>query len=200
MAEELQGLLDRIHQEGVKKADEERARLVQAAKEEAARIIKEATDQADSLRKKGDDDASASEKRAKAAIQQAARDIILATKDELLKRLHNVMKAAAAESLTSDCMQKVILEIAKGGNVSQAMELLVAKKDFESFEKMSIASLVNDLKARPQISISSDIGAGLKIGFKGSDMYLDFSDETLSELICAFIGPKLAEYLKPEAN
>ena len=38
--------------------------------------------------------------------------------------------------------------------------------------------------------------AGLKIGFQGGDVFFDFSDDALAEIICEFVGPKLAAVLK----
>ena len=46
------------------------------------------------------------------------------------------------------------------------------------------------------IRISSGVSAGLQIGFKGTDVFLDFSDEALADVICAYVGPKLAAALK----
>jgi hypothetical protein len=40
----------------------------------------------------------------------------------------------------------------------------------------------------------------LKIGFKGSDVFFDFSDDAISDLICQFIGPKLTAMLNPEKS
>ena len=56
--------------------------------------------------------------------------------------------------------------------------------------------LLADLHARPKISVGHDFQAGLQIGFSGEDVFLDFSDDTLSEIICEFVGPKLAAVLK----
>ena len=42
MAEDLQGLLDKIQQDGLKKAETERAEIIAAAKEEAKAIVEKA--------------------------------------------------------------------------------------------------------------------------------------------------------------
>ena len=57
-------------------------------------------------------------------------------------------------------------------------------------------SLLADLKANPVIRINADAASGLQIGFKDSDVFLDFTDEALCDVICAYVGPKLAAALK----
>lgn len=200
MAEELQGLLNRIHEEGVKKADSEKEKIISEAKAKAQKIVEDAKKEAESLRKKAEEDASGSEARAKSAIQQAARDIILSLKEDLLERLNKVTKEAAGDAMTPDVMGGIILEMvkagqAKGSSEEPALDVLVNPKDLEKMESLLKGSLLKDLKETPEISAGKDFSAGLKIGFKGNDVFFDFSDETLAELICQFIGPKLAEML-----
>ena len=52
MAEELQGLLDRIQSEGIAKAEAEKTKIVEDAKAEAAKIVAAAKEEAASIVKK----------------------------------------------------------------------------------------------------------------------------------------------------
>lgn len=200
MAEDLQGLLNKIQSEGVKKAEDEKSRIISAAKEEAAKIVADAQAKAEEFAKKASADAEASESRAKAAIQQAARDVILALKAELDVRLKAVVKDCLGQALTPDALARIVLEIVKASvqkpGVS-GVELLVAKKDAEELEKIVKGGLLASLQAKPNISVGRGFGAGLKLGFAGSDVYFDLSDEALSDIICEFVGPKLAALLDP---
>jgi len=201
MAEELQGLLNRIQSEGVKKAEDEKSRIIAAAKEEAARIVADAKAKAEELSKKAEADAMASEARAKSAIQQAARDVILALKAELSVRLKAVVKDCLGQALTADALSKIVFEIVKNSSQGKAgetnVELLLAKKDADELERIVKGGLLANLQAKTTISIGRNIGAGLKLGFTGSDVYFDLSDEALAEIICEFVGPKLTALLDP---
>ena len=201
MAEDLQGLLNRIQSEGVKKAEDEKARIINAAKEEAAKIVADATAKAEETVKKAESEAAASESRAKAAIQQAARDVILALKAELTARLKAVVKDCLGQSLTPDALSRIILEIVKASLQGKAeftgVELLLAKKDSEELEKIVKGGLLANLHVNPTISIGRGFGSGLKIGFTGSDVFFDLSDEALADIISEFVGPKLAALLDP---
>lgn len=201
MAEELQGLLERIHEEGVQKAESEKERLISDARKEAAKIVSDAKTEAENIKKQAEDDAKKSEERAKAAIQQAARDIILSLKEDLLKRLKTLVEKAIGEAMTPERMGEILMTMVKeytsqSPDAEPGVEALLNKKDVEDMEKLFNGSLVKDLKEKPEISIGHDFGSGLKVGFKGNDIFFDFTDDAISELICSFIGPKLAAMLE----
>ena len=75
MAEELQGLLNRIQTEGIEKAEAEKAEIIGNAKAEAAKIIEKAKEEAASIVKKANEEAEISVSKGNAAIRQAARDM-----------------------------------------------------------------------------------------------------------------------------
>ena len=56
--------------------------------------------------------------------------------------------------------------------------------------------LKKDFQVNPEILESEDINSGLKINFKGDNFYLDYSSNTLTEIICNFIEPKLSDIIK----
>ena len=77
MSEELQNLLDKFHEVGVKKTEAECAELVAAARKEAQAIKDQAKADAAAAVKAAEEQAAALEARAESALPQAARDIIL---------------------------------------------------------------------------------------------------------------------------
>jgi V/A-type H+-transporting ATPase subunit E len=196
-------LLNRIQEEGVRKADEEKETILSSAKNEAEKIIADAKAEADAIRKAAIDDAATSEARAKSAIQQASRDIILALRADLESRLNSVVKDSIGQAMTKETMGKILLEMvqayrANSGKGEPSLELILAKKDLDEMASYFQGSLVADLKSTPDLSLGHDLSSGLKIGFKGDDVFFDFSDEALADLICEFIGPKLAAYFVVE--
>ena len=75
MAEELQNLLEKINQEGLKKAEARKNEIIAEAEEQASQIIAEAKNQAETIRKTAESDAAETVERANNAIRQAARDL-----------------------------------------------------------------------------------------------------------------------------
>jgi V/A-type H+-transporting ATPase subunit E len=203
MPEELQSLLEKINEEGVKKAEETKNKIISDAGLEAEKIISDAKTKADEIVRKAQIDADTVKSRGEAAVRQAVRDIIITLQGEILNRFKSVVKEATADAMTTDLMGEIILEMVKNYNLKNPsgeadIELILAQKDIDSMEKLFKTSLVNSLKKNPHISLGQNFAAGVKISFKGDDVFFDFSDEAISDMICAYVGPRLAAVINPE--
>ena len=103
--------------------------------------------------------------------------------------------------MTPDVMGKIILEMVKAYREKNptgdaTVELLLPQSEAGQMAELLKGSLLANLRANPVIRINADAASGLQIGFKDSDVFLDFTDEALSDVICAYVGPKLAAALK----
>ena len=205
MPEELQSLLEKIQEDGVQKADSEKKKILEEAKAEAEKIISDAKKKAEDIVKKSEQDAKRNEERAANTIKQAARDIVIALNSELQERLKAVVKECVGEAMTPELMGKLILEMQKNymasaGDEGKGIDILLNKKDVEDMENHIKSSLLKNLKSAPEISIGHDFTAGLKIGFKGNDLFFDFSDDAIAEIICAYVGPRLAAVIQSDSD
>ena len=99
MADELQSLLQKINDEGVKKAEAERERILAEADAEAKRLVAEANAEAEKQLAAAKSECEALRKRAESAVAQAARDILLKLKAELEERLRGTSAAPAYDGL-----------------------------------------------------------------------------------------------------
>jgi V/A-type H+/Na+-transporting ATPase subunit E len=201
MSEELQGLLEKIHDEGIKKADVEKDKIIADAQEQAKKIIADAETKAANLTKGAEKNAAASEKRAAATIKQAARDIVLALNVELLERLNAVVKSSIGEAMTPEFMEKIIIEMVgkfQPETAEAGIDIMLASAELKKLEKLLSVSLTENLKQEPEMFSGHDFSSGLKLGFKGSDIFFDVSDEVLAEMICSYVGPRLGAVLKDE--
>ncbi len=201
MAEELQGLLDKIQTEGIEKAESEKSRIIAEAKAEAARIVEDAKKQAEAIVKKAGEEAEVSEAKGAAAIRQAARDVIIALRSDIEARLRKLTADCVGEAMTPELMSQIVLEMVKAYREKNpagdaTVELLLAPKDAERLASLLKGSLLAGLRTNPEITVGNDFASGLQIGFKGTDVFLDFSDDALADVICAFVGPKLAAAIK----
>ena len=201
MAEELQGLLDKIQSEGIAKAEAEKNAVIESAKAESAKIIENAKKEAAEIIRKAEENAEMSRTKGSAAIKQAARDVIIALRADMEKRLKKLVSDCLGEAMTPELMGKIILEMVKAyreknPNGEATVELLLQQKDAAALEKYLKSGVLKDLKANPSISVGGDFSSGLQLGFKGEDVFLDFSDDALTDVICAYVGPKLAASIK----
>ena len=200
MAEDVQGLLDKIHNDGIAKAEQEKEAIIAAAKEEAARIVAEAKEQAENLKKSARTEAQAEQNKANAAIRQAARDAVIALKADLLAKLNAVVHSCIGDAMTPEVMKQIILTMAqsyaKDANAGESLEVLISKQEQEQTQAFLKEQLLKELKASPVIELTTDFNSGLQISFRDSDVYFDFSDDALAEVICRFVGPKLTAVIK----
>lgn len=197
-------MLDKIQEEGVGKAEAEKEKIIAEAKGEAEKIVAEAKAKAEEMLKKTEEKAKRDVERAENSIRQAARDISLALDAELRDRLKVVAKECVAESMSPELMGQMILRmqdayLAKSAE-SPTLELIVSEKDLAEIEKLVKGAFLKSLKEKPELSVGHDVTAGIKIGFKGDDMFFDFSDDVIAELICAYVGPKLAAVMKNKVD
>ena len=197
MSEELQGLLNKIQAEGLEKAETERARLVAEAKAQADAIIADAKAQADKIRKDAESDAEESRKKADAAVRQAARDVIISLQDDLQKKLRTVVREAAAQAMTPEAMAGLIAQIAgQFAKNATGAEVILSVREREDAAQKLIGCLPDVLKKNATVQLGRGFAAGFKIGFNDTEVFLDFSDEALADVICEFVGPKLAAVIK----
>ncbi len=197
MPEELQSLLDKINEEGVKKAEARAAEIIANARKEAKAIQLKAEQDAAAAVKTAGEQADALRKRAESAVRQAARDIILELQQELEKRLNRAVANAADQALTPEFMAGLIRELAAkfAAAPGSRLSVLAAVKDAAALDKALAGALVNSFHGAPQVLGSSEISGGMEVSFKEGKVYFDFTSEAVTELVAAYIGPRLAKLL-----
>lgn len=199
MAEDIQGLLNRIQSEGIEKAEAEKKQILDQAKQQAESIVARAKEEAAEIIKNAESEAAVNESKGKAAVKQAARDVLLSLQADLQKRLEVIVRDSLGEALTPEVLGQIVLKMAEkylAQDGSATIELLLSPGDAATLESGLKAGLLANLKAKPEIKMSSNLSSGLKIGVKGSDLFFDFSDDALTEVICSYAGPKLAAAIK----
>ena len=198
MAEDLQGLLNKIRDDGFKKAEEEKTSIITEANETASRIIADAETQAQSIVAEAEAEAKSSAERAAVTIRQSARDITLSLKASIEARLRELVKTSAGQAMTPEYMAKIItlLASANAKDASSGIEAVLPASELETLKNALLSSLTADLKVKTTLEAGSGFASGIKVGFRDSDIYLDFSDEALADMICDFAGPKISAIVK----
>lgn len=199
MAEDIQGLLNRIQADGIEKAEAQKQQILSEAKRQAEEIISKAKAEAAEIIRNAETEAEISENKGKASVKQAARDILLSLQADLDQRLKSLVQASLGEALTPEVLGKIVLKMAEkylDGATDDQLEILLSPADAEALEAGLKAGVLSELKNKPEIKLSNAVASGLKIGIKGSDLYFDFSNDALTEVICNYAGPKLAAAIK----
>ncbi|MFA6929235.1 MAG: hypothetical protein WCT05_02830 [Lentisphaeria bacterium] len=199
MADELQALLNKIDEEGLKKAEAKRAVLLSQAQKEVETILADAKEQAEKMITDARREAELLEQNSEQALRQAARDVLLGLRSELEKRVRQVTEGLLKNSLSVKDLAGIIASLCNAYLTQQGeqanLEVLLEPGQLAELETAVKAELAADLQKRCTLSPAKNISGGFKLVFKGSDVLYDFTDQALAEAIAAHLSPRIAGIL-----
>ena len=196
--------MEKIQRDGIEKAAAERDEIVKNANAEAAAILAAANAEADKMRADAANDAEALKKRAESAIRQAARDILLELKSELQRRVAAITRSRMDAALSSEFIAGLVREIAAAAlssadkAASGKLEVMVGPAKCEEVTKLLTASVGADLVEKMTIFPNAAAGRGLKVSVEGNEVFFDFSDAALSEMICDYAGSRISAVINAQ--
>lgn len=199
MADELQALLDRITDQELKKVDAERELILAQAKTDAAEIIKSAKAEAEATVATARQEAALFTQKGEEALRQASRDVLLALRSELEKRVTGTVEAMMRETLAGENLAAVIANlvtqyVAGQGEIDQ-IQLLVSPAELATLEKAVKTRLVEDLRQRCDLAPSAGVAGGFKLVFKNTGVMYDFTDQALAEAVATYLSPQVSAKL-----
>lgn len=196
MADELQALLQRIQEDGLKKADEERRAILEKASAEADRIVADATGEAERTLQEAQHEAALLHDKGEQSLRQAARDVLLSLRHELEQRVTTVARMAVGDALGAPALAGIIADLvrrfAESGGREQRFEVLLSAEQCAALEQALVQALAADLRARVDLSPVPALKSGFRLRVSGADVLYDFSDAALADAMSAFLSAKLA--------
>lgn len=193
MAEELQSLLEKINQDGIMKAEAEKAKIIADAEKKAADIIAEAEKKAADIIHRAEKENIALSQRTLGTLEQSSRDIMLQIRQELTARLHDAVGESSAAALAPEFMAQLIRELALAFAAAPDSVITVrtAVKDAEALDRALQAALADSFSKAPKVFPGKEIAAGMEVSFDGGKCFYDFTLDAVSDLLDAYIGDKL---------
>jgi V/A-type H+-transporting ATPase subunit E len=198
MAEELKHLIDQIQKEGVEKAEEQATAILSQAKERAAKIVTEAEQKAADLLAKSETEAEAFAERSVRTLEQAARDLLITVGQGCEKVVTETLGQQVDKAIDGGLLEKMVLNVIEQ-HKGESAEFSVNEAD----QKALTAFCAKQAKKSGQeIELVSDaeVLSGFKVGFKGSNAYLDFTGEAVAEALASFLRPELAKIVSNVAR
>jgi V/A-type H+-transporting ATPase subunit E len=197
METELNRLIEKIRREGVESAEKRAKEIVEKAEEKARGIIKDAEEKKDSIIDEGRSRAENFKKTSEKALKQAARDVLLTLRQRVTEFYGRIIKEKVAEGLDPDTIKDAIIKAVGGFGKEGGAELeaILNDKERAKLEKAILSSFKKEAKERLTIKGASNIDKGFRIGEKGKDSYIDFTDEAITEMFKRYLNPRLAELL-----
>lgn len=191
----LDHLIEKIRQEGIEEAERTAAELVEKAKKEAGSIVEQAKQQAEKIKADAQTQANRFEENGKRALQQAARDVELALKERIVGLFDRVFRRQVGNAMRPEGLDAMIRGLIADWAKKGGAAIAVSHADKEKLEALLFANLKGDLKQGITLQASPTITRGFRIELKGENIYYDFTDDSVSEALKAFISPHLQSIL-----
>jgi V/A-type H+-transporting ATPase subunit E len=198
MAEELKELINKIHQEGIKAAEDRAKDIENEARHRAQVIIEEAENKARNIILEAKEKIAKMEEGAKVSLKQAGRDLLLTLKKEINAVLGRLIVSRVREALNPEELGRIITSLIKNYSSKERGNIIVTlkKEDLEKLRKGFLNELKEELKNGIILRSSEDIQGGFIISYDGDKSHYEFTDKALAEYINLYLKPALAEILK----
>lgn len=198
MAENLEGLIQKINEEGVRAAEDKAKEVEASARRRADEIIAKAGREAERLLNDARDKISREKESTEEALRQAGRDLILNLRKEMNAVLNRIITADVDKALSPEELVKILTALVKDYSAKGKDEVIITfkKEDLDRIEKSFLKGLKEEVRKGITLRQADDIRGGFRISYDSGKSYFDFSDKALAEYISFYLRPKLAQMLK----
>jgi V/A-type H+-transporting ATPase subunit E len=201
MTEQLQALIERIHQEGVGKAEAEAEQILTKARAKAETVVREAEEKAAALRKDAEQEAASAEARGAVALEQSARDLLIRIKQSLENLLSRVVGRSVDEALSPAVVSQMLVKLAERyAGDGRTIEALVSPDDQEEIIEYFTNRYQDHLGSGVEIKVDEELQKGFRVSLMQKHVYHDFSSEAIAEALTDFLQPQLAETVRKAAE
>lgn len=197
MEVKLDALIEKIKQEGVEAGQTQGHQIVAQAKQQAQKLKDQAQAESQKIREQARKEAEQFRHNAESALRQAARDIVLMVRGQLVGLSEQLLQKAVSAAFSPETMKELLVNIVQKwepGSES-SLEILISQKDKEKLEKLLFAALGDKARGSIEIKSSPLVQHGFRIGSRDDQSYYDFSDEGITEALKLLVTPKVAELL-----
>jgi V/A-type H+-transporting ATPase subunit E len=200
---QVQELIDKIKKDGINSASEEAARIKQKAETEASEILEAAKKEAAQIVTRGKQDAERFEKAGVAALEQAGRNLLLVFKDEVQALLDHIVAEQVGKAYGDEVLKAVLPDLIKAWGAatgSDSLAVLLPEPSLKKLQDFFKGKLAGQLKKGVELKSDRNLEGGFRIAEKDGSAYYDFTADAVTELLCAYLNPRLAEILKTSAK
>jgi V/A-type H+-transporting ATPase subunit E len=176
----LKGLIAKVKAEAIEKADKEAQELISQAQQQAAKIVKKAEQERKEILEKANATSEEIQSKGVIALKQAARDVNLSIKSDLIELFKSVLEANIEEAFSKEVYVAVIKEFTKAlkGNLSISLpeeleDQLVNSIRQEVAQNSSAATVIKD----------KNLLSGLSVRQTDEGWSYDMTAEEISELL-----------------
>ena len=191
----LDSLIEKIKKEGIEEAQQTSDDLIKDAKSKAASIVDQARKESEKIVGDGNRKADQFRVNAEADIRQAAKNTELLLKEKINNLFDNVFKQEVAKQMKPDFLKELILKIINSWAKDSKVDVVVSDADKGKLQSILFSGLKGKLKDSITLKASKDVSKGFRIGMKDDQVYYDFSDDTIADVLKTLLNPSLKEIL-----
>jgi V/A-type H+/Na+-transporting ATPase subunit E len=203
MAEELQSLLERIHKDGIRKAEAEAAKVTAEATRQAEALLQEARHQAQSIVAKAEQTAQSFDERARKSIEQAARDVILAVGQSVSGLFAGIAREEVASALTGDTLRRLLTTVVEAyctPDSARQVELRVTPAQKQEIVDYLSTRFAGQMRQGLTVTADPAVGSGFRVSLTGQNIQHDFTRDAIAESLTQYLRPELAEIVRSAAR
>lgn len=199
---QVEQLISKIKNEGIKAAEDNAEKIIQDAEQKAESIIKDAEKKAVEITAAAQADALRFENSAKASVKQAGRDVILTVRKNLSDIFDRLLKAETDKALTANVMEEIIVNTINKWDKTETGNFIIEipEKDSDTLQKILTSRLSEEIKNGLEIKTAKNMEKGFFISSKDGSAYFNFSDEGIAEALSEYLNPKLATLISGEGK
>lgn len=199
MEMQLQELIEKIKQDGVKTAEAEAEAILKSANEKAEKIIADAKAEAEKLVLNAKQQNERTVKSSEDAIRQAGRNLLISFRESVTKELeailnNGVLQAYSPKNLT-DLIIKVVEAWSKNTEASD-ISIILNSNDLKEVEGTLLSALKEKMLQGVTLKANDNFDGGFRIAVNQGQAYYDFSAEAVVEMLSAYLSPKVSALLK----
>jgi V/A-type H+-transporting ATPase subunit E len=198
MEVQVQELIDRIRKDGIGEAEKKAQEIVSKAEGRAAEIVSKAQAKAEELVAEAEKERAKSEESGKAALEQAARNLLIAFRESIGKTLSAIAASEVQESFTERTLEVAIPLILSSwkDKDTDGLSLLLSSQDLRKLEGFFDSKLSAKLKKGVELKALPGLKAGFRIVERKGEAYYDFSAEAVAEMLSQYLNARLQEIMK----
>jgi len=200
MAEQFQGLLERIQKDGIEKADAEAERIVAEARKTAATIVSDAETKAKASLEQSEEEGKAFAEHGRVALEQAARDVVISVGESITRAFEQVVGSHVRQALDDETLAGLIAQVvdtySKSGSGAKRIDVLLAEDQQQNVREHLFARFADALRDGVTIAGDDSIVSGFRVSISGENIEHDFSDTAITEALCELLRPRIAQIVR----
>ena len=197
---DLKPLVDKVYNEGIKKAEEEAGKIIAEAKRQSSELLKETEAHIAKMEAQSKEQVNRIRENLNSELKAVAQQAVSTVKNELAAVISNKIAAQGiGEALNEkEFLQKIIFTVLQKWNPADTklqFKLLLNKEDEAQLKDFFEQRIKKQLAAELEIVVENKIKSGFRIGVKNESYYVSFTGEDFENFFKGYLRKKTIEWI-----